>query len=214
MSEPPVRPRRSSARWGAVAVVLALGAGAFALYGIGGRDKAAACEARPETLAAIRAAAVGELAGVVTPSAPRPLPAVSFKDENGADVGLDRFRGKIVLLNLWATWCAPCRREMPALDALEQQKGGADFAVVPVSFDLGSADKPKAFLKEIGAQNLPLYADPSGKMLQTMKSVGRGSGLPTTLILDRSGCEIAYLPGPAEWASAEGMKLIDAALGR
>ena len=214
MSEPSARPRRAYARWGVVAVVLALGAGALALYGIGGRDKAAACEARAETLAAINAAAVGELAGVVTPAAPRALPAVSFKDANGADLGLERFRGKIVLLNLWATWCAPCRREMPALDALEKQKGGADFAVVPVSLDLGSTDKPNAFLKEIGAQNLPLYADPSGKMLQAMKSVGRGSGLPTTLILDRAGCEIGYLPGPAEWASAEGLKLIDAALGK
>ncbi|MFJ5487513.1 DUF4175 family protein [Hansschlegelia beijingensis] len=113
----------------------------------------------------------------------------------------------VVVLFLTVSW-------LGLWDALEQQKGGADFAVVPVSFDLGSVDKPKAFLKEIGAQNLPLYADPSGKMLQTMKSVGRGSGLPTTLILDRSGCEIAYLPGPAEWASAEGVKLIDAALGR
>jgi len=214
MSEPPARPRRAYARWGVVVIVLALGAGALALYGIGGRDKAAACEARAETLAAINAAAVGELAGVVTPAAPRALPAVSFKDANGADLGLERFRGKIVLLNLWATWCAPCRREMPALDALEKQKGGADFAVVPVSLDLGSTDKPNAFLKEIGAQNLPLYADPSGKMLQAMKSVGRGSGLPTTLILDRAGCEIGYLPGPAEWASAEGLKLIDAALGK
>jgi thiol-disulfide isomerase/thioredoxin len=205
---------RSPIRVALIAAVITLGLGALALYGIGGRDKAAACAASPETLKAISAAAIGEVAGVVAPAAPRAVPALAFKDGEGRDVSLKQFRGKVVLLNLWATWCAPCRKEMPALDRLEAAKGGADFAVVPVSLDLGSVDKPRAFLKEIGATRLPLYVDTTGKSLQALKSVGRGTGLPTTLILDKAGCEIAYLPGPAEWASDEAMKLVDAALGK
>ncbi|HEY0292904.1 MAG TPA: TlpA disulfide reductase family protein [Hansschlegelia sp.] len=213
MPETAARPRRPLFRIGLIAAGAALGLGALALYGIGGGDKAGPCAASPETLAAISKSAAGELAGVVTPSSPRPLPALTFKNGDGGDVDMTRFHGKVVLLNLWATWCAPCRKEMPALDALERAKGGSDFAVVPVSLDLGSVDKPRAFLKEIGARNLPLYVDSTGKTLQALKAVGRGTGLPTTLILDRAGCEIGYLPGPAEWASEEGRKLIEAALG-
>jgi hypothetical protein len=102
---------------------------------------------------------------------------------------------------------------MPALDRLEAEKGGADFAVVPLSLDFGGADKPQKFLKDIGAQKLQLFHDPAGKVLPALKSVGRGTGLPTTLILDRAGCEIGYLPGPAEWASDDAKRLIEAALG-
>jgi thiol-disulfide isomerase/thioredoxin len=210
----PVRSRRPIIRAALIAAVMTLGVGALALYGIGDRDKTAACAASPETLKAISAAAIGEVAGVVAPSAPRAVPTLAFKDGEGRELSLEQFRGKVVLLNLWATWCAPCRKEMPALDRLEAAKGGADFAVIPVSLDLGSMDKPRAFLKEIGATRLPLYVDTTGKSLQALRSVGRGTGLPTTIILDRAGCEIAYLPGPAEWASDEAMKLVDAALGR
>ncbi|MFD1333141.1 TlpA family protein disulfide reductase [Methylopila musalis] len=198
--------------FGAAAVA---GLAALALYGIGGGDKAqAACAASPETLAAVAKAARGEVAGVVAPSEPRPLPPLAFQDASGAGLGLDRFKGKVVLLNLWATWCAPCRKEMPALDRLQAERGGADFEVVAVSLDFGATDKPKAFLKEIGSQNLAFYADPSNKVFRDLRAVGRGSGMPTTLILDRAGCEIGFLPGPAEWASADALKLIDAALGR
>lgn len=205
---------RSFAKPVALAALGLLGIGALALYGIGGDDKAASCGASSETLASIKAAAKGEVAGVATPSAPRPLPALSFKDANGADVGLEKFRGKVVLLNLWATWCAPCRKEMPALDRLEAEQGSESFEVVPVSLDFGGDEKPKKFLAEIGATKLPFFHDPSGKVLSSLKSVGRGTGLPTTLILDRAGCEIGYLPGPAEWASEDAKSLIKAALGR
>ena len=214
MPEPAEKRARSFAKPLTIAALAVLGAGALALYGIRGDDKAAACAASPETLAALKAAAKGEVAGVATPSSPRPLPALSFKDGSGADVGLEAFRGKVVLLNLWATWCAPCRKEMPALDRLEAEEGGEAFAVVPVSLDFGTDEKPKTFLAEIGAQKLPLFHDPAGKVLPALKSVGRGTGLPTTLILDRAGCEIGYLPGPAEWASEDAKTLIRAALGK
>jgi thiol-disulfide isomerase/thioredoxin len=206
--------RRSFARPAMLGALALLGAGALALYGIGGGDKAQACHATSETLASIKAAAHGEVAGVATPSAPRPLPALSFKDINGADVTLETFRGKVVLLNLWATWCAPCRKEMPALDKLEAEQGGDGFEVVPVSLDFGTDEKPKKFLTEIGATKLPFFHDPSGKVLSQLKTVGRGTGLPTTLLIDRAGCEIGYLPGPAEWASEDAKSLIKAALGK
>lgn len=213
MPEPAETKRRSLARPLGAAALGVLGLGALALYGIGGGDKAAACAASPETLAAVKAAAKGEVAGVVTPSSPRPMPALAFKDASGADVGLERFRGKVVLLNLWATWCAPCRKEMPALDRLAAEEASPSFEVVPVSLDFGTADKPKAFLADLGAKKLALFHDPTGKVLSALKSVGRGSGLPTTLILDRAGCEIGYLPGPAEWASEDAKALVKAALG-
>lgn len=215
MSDPAGRPRFSAARLGALALVAGAALGALALYGIAAQDKAgAACAASPETLKAMKAAAVGEVAAVVTPDAPRPLPPLVFKDEAGVDGGLDQYRGKVVVLNLWATWCAPCRKEMPALDELARLKGGPDFAVVPISLDFGGVDKPKAFLREIGVKSLPFHADPSNKLFRDLRAVGRGAGLPTTLILDKAGCEIGYLPGPAEWASADALKLIDAALAR
>lgn len=215
MPEAGETPRRSYARPLVLGALGVLGLGALALYGIGGRDKAqAACAASSETLAAIKAAAKGEVAGVATPSEPRPLPALTFKDANGTDVGLEKFRGKVVLLNLWATWCAPCRKEMPALDRLEGEQGGEAFEVVPVSLDFGTDEKPKKFLAEIGATKLPFFHDATGKVLSSLKAVGRGTGLPTTLILDRAGCEIGYLPGPAEWASEDAKALIRAALGK
>jgi thiol-disulfide isomerase/thioredoxin len=214
MPEPASRQPRSFGRPLALAALAIVAASALALYGFGGGNKAEACAASPETLAAIKAAATGEVAGVVAPEAPRAVPSLTFKDAAGADVGLERFRGKVVLLNLWATWCAPCRKEMPALDRLQAERGGDDFEVVAVSLDIGSADKPKAFLREIGVEKLAFYADPTPKTFQSFRAVGRGSGLPTTLVLDRAGCEIAYLPGPAEWASPDALRLIDAALAK
>ena len=193
---------------------LGLAACALALYGIVVPDKLWACEAKPETLKAIDAAARGELAALKVADAPRPLPPLAFKDKDGADIGLDRFKGKVVLLNLWATWCAPCKKEMPALNTLQGQKGGEDFEVVAVSLDFGPADKPRKFLADIGADKLSFYADPTGKLLPTFQKIDRATGLPTTLLIDREGCEMAHLPGPAEWASPDGLKVIEAALGK
>jgi hypothetical protein len=103
---------------------------------------------------------------------------------------------------------------MPALDRLQQKLGGDDFEVVAVSIDIRDPAKPKKFLSEIGVAALPFWIDPSGKIFQELRSVGRAVGMPTSLLLDRSGCEIAYLPGPAEWDSPEAEALVAAALGR
>lgn len=199
---------------GMAALLLVAGAGA-ALYGIGAQSaNDPACAADAATLARMKPLAKGEVAAVLVPDAPRPVPNLSFEDGAGAKRSLADFRGKVVLLNLWATWCAPCRKEMPALDRLQQRFGGPDFDVVAVSIDVRDPEKPKKFLADIGVKGLPFFVDPSGKIFQELRSVGRAVGMPTTLLLDRSGCEIGYLPGPAEWSSPDAEALISAAIGK
>jgi thiol-disulfide isomerase/thioredoxin len=119
-----------------------------------------------------------------------------------------------VLLNLWATWCVPCRKEMPALAALQQKLGGPGFEVVAVNIDTRNLDKPKAWLKEAGVTGLTYYADASARVFQELKSIGKAVGMPTSLLIDANGCEIAYLAGPAEWASDDALKLVQAALAK
>ena len=161
-------------------------------------------------------AAAGPLAGLnkgaMAPLLVRPkpldLPEFTFAGAGGKLTSLADFRGKIVLLNIWATWCVPCREEMPALDQLETKLGGKDFAVVAVNIDKGGTEKAAAFLKETGATRLALYTDPTGKLFLTLKAVG----MPTTLIIGRNGKEIARLVGPADWASPEAVAVIEAAI--
>src|SRR4029079_1268395 len=122
------------------------------------------------------------------------------------------WRGRTVLVNLWATWCVPCRKEMPALDALQAKLRGADFEVLSIHTDNHNTDKPKDWLKNAGVNTLAYYADNSAKVFQDLKAVGKAFGLPTTLIVDPNGCELAALAGPAEWASDDALKLVTAAL--
>lgn len=128
-------------------------------------------------------------------SAPRSLPPVAFQDAAGRRVQLASFKGKVVVLNLWATWCGPCRREMPTLDRLQVQLGGPKFQVVALSADAGGPDAVRDFFRHIGARHLSIYVDPSMEALSRLKA----PVLPTTLLLDKSGREIGRLTGPAEW---------------
>jgi thiol-disulfide isomerase/thioredoxin len=196
------------------ALLVALGAGGAALYGIGAQSANAACAADEAVLKRMQPLAKGQVAAMLVPDAPRAVPDLTFQGADGAPKRLADFKGKVVLLNLWATWCAPCRKEMPALDRLQQKLGGADFDVVAVSIDMRDPEKPKRFFAETGVKSLAFYVDPSGKIFQELRSVGRAVGMPTTLLLDRSGCEIGYLPGPAEWDSPDGVALVEAALGK
>jgi len=150
----------------------------------------------------------GAMAPLVVRPKPVDLPDFTFAAGDGAEMSLKDFTGKIVLLNIWATWCVPCREEMPALDELEAKLGGRDFAVVAVNIDKGGPEKAAGFLKETGVAHLPLYTDPTGKLFATVKAVG----MPTTLIIDRDGKEIARLVGPADWASPEAVAVIEAAI--
>jgi thiol-disulfide isomerase/thioredoxin len=152
---------------------------------------------------------VGAMAAFLLRPKPLDLPDFNFADGAGTSKSLADFRGKVVLLNIWATWCVPCREEMSALNKLETELGGEAFQVVAVNIDRGGPDKARAFLKETGAAQLALYTDPSGKLFSTLKAVG----MPTTLLIDRDGKEIGRLIGPADWASPEAKRLIRAAIG-
>jgi thiol-disulfide isomerase/thioredoxin len=195
---------------------------AASLYAFGGLDKLfkasapdiAACKAAQPLASALKPFAKGEVAALQIPAEPQRLRDLSFKLPDGRDTTLSAMRGKTILVNLWATWCAPCRHEMPALDRLQQTYGGADFEVVAINIDTRNAEKARAFLDEVNVKNLALYADPSAKIFQDLKSVGRAFGMPTTILLDKDGCELAYLAGPAEWSSPDAFAFIGRALGR
>ncbi|MCJ7999774.1 TlpA family protein disulfide reductase [Rhizobium cremeum] len=123
------------------------------------------------------------------------------------------FSGKTVLLNLWATWCVPCREEMPALDALQKAEGNDKFQVLAINIDTGSAEKPKTFLSEIGVNALGLYRDSSMGVFNEMKKEGLAFGLPVTLLIDAKGCLLGSMNGPAAWDSEDAAKLVRAATG-
>ncbi|MGO4706090.1 TlpA disulfide reductase family protein [Microvirga sp. 2MCAF38] len=191
--------------------------GAVTLYGFSGRpfiSDTQECRASEAVLQRLRPLAKGDLAALVVPLTSKTLPVLAFKDEAGQAKTLEGFKGKAVLVNLWATWCVPCREEMPALDKLQADLGSPDFEVVAINVDTRNAEKPKAWLKDNGIANLAYYADPSGKVLQTLQKSGHVVGLPTTLLIDGSGCEIALLKGPAEWHSPDALAFVRAMLGR
>ncbi len=191
--------------------------GLAAVYGIAAMQGNAAdpvCRASADLARKLIPLARGEVAAVGIAAAPKPLPELSFMDASGKPLTLADFKGRTVLLNLWATWCVPCRKEMPALDALQAKLGSDDFQVVAVNVDTRNLDKPKAWLQEVGVSRLGYYADPSMKIFQDLKAVGKAFGMPTTLLIDRNGCELGTLAGPAEWASDDAINLIEAARGK
>jgi len=130
---------------------------------------------------------------------PKPVPAFSFTDTDGKTLSLEDFKGKLVILDVWATWCSPCRAEFPRLDHLQAALGDQGLAVVPVSVDLGGKKPVDRFYDEIGVKALAKYLDPANG---SAKALGL-RGLPTTLIIDREGNEIARIEGEAPWDSPE-----------
>jgi thiol-disulfide isomerase/thioredoxin len=201
----------------AAGAVAAVAIGLAAVYGIGAlqRNPAdAACRPAVELAKRLAPFARGEVAGVAVADEPGRVPDLSFHDASGKARTLSEWRGRTVLLNLWATWCVPCRKEMPALDALQGRLGSDSFEVVTINIDTRNLDKPRAWLQEAGIKQLGYYGDPSAKVFQDLKAVGKATGMPTTLLIDRQGCELGVLAGPAEWASDDAVKLISAALGR
>lgn len=138
-----------------------------------------------------------------------PLPQASFQDGEGKTLTMDAFKGRWVLLNLWATWCTPCREEMPSLDRLQAEWGGEDFTVVAVSMDRNGASLAKAFLAEVNATHLALYADPSSKMMFAFKAFG----LPTTLLISPEGEIRGRFVGPVEWDDPSARRVLEEARG-
>lgn len=213
-SPPPTTPsRRRFVR--PVVIAVAAVAALAAVYGIVSsmRNPAdAACGSALAKARAIAPLARGEVAAMQVASEARAMPQLTFTDATGAAKSLADWHGRTVLLNLWATWCVPCRREMPALQALEQKLGGKNFEVVAVNIDTRDPKKPQAWLHDVGVDHLAYYADPSAKVFQDLKLIGKAFGMPTTLLIDPNGCEIATLAGPAEWGSDDALKLVEQAL--
>ena len=155
-----------------------------------------------------KAMAAGPMAAFLVHPAPKDIATFGFADKDNKPRSLTDWKGKVVLLNLWATWCAPCRKEMPDIAKLQKELGGADFEVVALSVDRKGLAASQAFLKETGADNLKAYVDPDGTSLKALQALG----LPATVLIDRSGKERGRLLGPADWSSPEAKVMVKALL--
>lgn len=154
--------------------------------------------------------AVGAMKKLEVVRDPPSQPLDTFTDATGAARSLADFRGKVVLLNLWATWCAPCIEEMPTLGALQEAYKGRDFEVVAVSIDRADIRaKAQADLARLSGNRLAFYQDPSAALAYKVKVT---VGVPVSVLYDRDGREIARYAGAADWNSAEARALVDAAL--
>ena len=198
------------------AVVVGALIGFAAVYGFGafrrGPAGDSACNAAVDLARKIAPLAHGEVAALTMATAPLRLPDLAFEDADGKPKKLSDWRGKTVLVNLWATWCVPCRKEMPALDSLQTKLGGKDFEVVAINIDTRDAEKPKNFLKDGNLTKLAYFSDQKAKVFQDLKGIGRALGMPTSVLVDGQGCEIATIAGPADWDSDDAIKLITAAM--
>lgn len=217
--ETPEAPGKRSRRIGLTIAATVAGAliGVAGIYGIGALQRNAgdpACKPTFDLARRIAPLARGEVAAVTPAVKPLLIPDLAFQDATGATRKLSGWRGRTVLLNLWATWCVPCRKEMPALDALQAKLGGNDFEVVAINIDTRDLDKPKSFYKETGITSLGYFSDQKAKVFQDLKLIGKAFGMPTSILIDEVGCEIGTLAGPAEWASEDAINLVQAALGR
>ena len=199
-------------------IALSALAGFGAVYVIGGRfdnatspdTPAVAQDLLPPSVGAGSGAGfkLGKMAAFVAKKTPEALPDISFEDASGKTVTLSSFKGKTLLLNLWATWCLPCKEEMPALDRLQQELGSDTFEVVALSLDRKGYAASRKFLDELKANAIKLYADPTSKQGLALKLIG----MPTTILIDKNGMEVGRLAGPAEWDSEEAKQLITSAM--
>jgi thiol-disulfide isomerase/thioredoxin len=167
-----------------------------------------AAAAPAATAGVSKALATGTLAAFLVHPEPKPLPDVAFADGAGKPLKLSDWKGRVVLINLWATWCAPCRKEMPDLAKLQAELGSGEFEVVAISVDRKGAEASSAFLTETGADALKLYVEPTTRIVGELQS----AGLPATILVDRQGREVGRLLGPAHWAAPEAFALVRAAL--
>jgi thiol-disulfide isomerase/thioredoxin len=201
----------------AIAAVVIGGVIGFAgIYGIGGLKHSEAgdpaCRPAVDLARKLAPLAHGEVAALTMATTPLRLPDLVFEDADGKPKKLSDWRGRTVLVNLWATWCVPCRKEMPALEGLQARLGGPDFEVVAVNIDTRDPEKPKSFLKAAHLTRLGYFSDQKAKAFQDLKAIGRALGMPTSVLVDGQGCEIATIAGPAEWDSEDAIKLITAAV--
>jgi len=201
-------------------MLIALGSAALALVltlVVGNFMPVQATQCDPQVIKGqkIDAAAVGMLAALNGTGEGRGYADMAFKDAAGAPTTIGSFAGKKLLVNFWASWCVPCREEMPALDAIATKYNSDTFMVLPINLDVGESglEKAKTFLADAGLKNLPLYADSTFDAFKRLQQQAVAIGLPATLLLDEKGCELAVLQGPAEWDSPDGHNVIDALIG-
>lgn len=184
-----------NSRWRLVVIVLVgaiVAAATFAVYMLAGLND----EEPPPKL--------GSVANFIPAREIAPAPLVTFLDEDEAKLTLERFRGKIVVLNLWATWCTPCVAEMPMLDRLQQQLESVGVVVVALSIDRGGPEVVREFFDEHGIEHLKVYVDPTMRAQSDLKAIG----LPTTILIDREGNDRGRIVGPAEWDEARAADLV------
>lgn len=162
----------------------------------------------PEAPSAAKTSPTAPLAAFVYSKSPTELADITFQNDQAQPIKLSDFRGRVIVLNLWATWCAPCREEMPSFDRLQRDLGSDKFEVVALSLDRAGAEASKKFLQEVKAEHLKLYVDPTGKQGFPLKLIG----MPTTILIDKQGREIGRLTGPAEWDTPDAKKMIEKAL--
>jgi Thiol-disulfide isomerase and thioredoxins len=195
--------------------VAGLGVAIAAWFYLGNAAEASACPVQAMPAQVIDAAARGELAALNGTGQGRGYADMGFKDASGTDMTIADFKGKALLVNFWASWCVPCREEMPALDAIATEYNSDRFMVLPINLDIGAGGQEKAqdFLDEGRFANLPLYADNSFAAFERLKREAVAVGLPATLLLDPEGCELAVLQGPAEWHSNDGKAVVEALIG-
>jgi thiol-disulfide isomerase/thioredoxin len=204
-----------------LAAVAGVIAGAAAVYvkeagygnGIGETAAADQCGAAKDRAAALTPFTKGQVAAMSVPPAPISLKDISFKGAEGQPLSISSFAGKTVLLNIWATWCVPCREEMPALNALERSVGNDKFEVVAINIDTGDEEKTKAFRTEYAIDKLGYYRDNTMGVFNVLKKQGLAFGLPVTLLIDDKGCLLSAMNGPAAWDSEDAKNLVRAAAG-
>jgi thiol-disulfide isomerase/thioredoxin len=204
----------------AAAAILGLGAGGVAVYmkeaGNGnGPVETVATDCAPAAAAITRLSpfAKGQVAAFIPSQQSTALVLPAFKNADGKDTTLTSFAGKVQLVNLWATWCVPCREEMPALNALQKAMGGDTFQVTAINLDTGDNTKPREFLTETKIDALPLYHDATLSSFNALKKAGVAMGLPASVLVDAKGCMLGALNGPAAWESDDAKALIKAAIG-
>ena len=202
---------------GAVAVYVSAG-----LSGNGGPEypvaivdeaDVAACSAKTGIASQAAEGARGAVAAMLAADPPQSLKSLAFNGPDGTPMTLGDLAGRTLLVNLWATWCHPCREEMPSLDRLQAEIGGDDFEVVAVNVDTGDDLKPRKFLDETGIEALGYYRDATLGLFNELKSRGLALGLPVTMLIDEDGCLLAHMNGPADWASPDAKRFLAGVTG-
>jgi thiol-disulfide isomerase/thioredoxin len=203
----------------AIAAVAGIVAGGAAVYmketGYGNGAELAAIDCAPAAAAIARLSplAIGQVAAFVPARQSTALVLPAFKGSDGKDVKLADFAGKVQLINLWATWCVPCREEMPALNGLQKSMGGDKFQVTAINLDTGTDEKPRTFMADTKIDALALHHDATLSSFNALKKAGVAMGLPASVLIDAKGCMLGAMNGPAAWDSDDAKAMIKAAIG-